>query len=389
MASRLFCVQDKSCKTRIVAMLDSYSQVALRPVHNMLEQMLRKFKTDFTFNHIKGVRYIRDHVGGVLSSIDLSNATDTIPVDLGLRLILDNASTLIDDKEGLVADLKSVMTLRDFDFDKKKYRYLTGQPMGSYGSFPMLAITNHLLLQMARVMSGFPVKTQAYAIVGDDIVISGKKIALNYTRLLAALNVPVNQNKLVEGVRTFEFCRRIVRDGKIASVPSWNVIYQAVKSKDPTPLVMIYQDYGYDHLTYPLLVRIFSRRSLRNMLAIHPELNLVGQPKVERIPNDVALHADRILGILDSIRNPGKDLVTDDPYLRRLNYEKTIVKMFASYIKKHKPWIGVAKCKANSFYLGYRDVYLDRKKIIRRVYRHDENTRSKRVRHLCMTKRSQ
>lgn len=97
--------------------------------------------------------------------------------------------------------------------------------MGSYSSFPLLALTNHLLVNMARILSGKPNKNSGYAIVGDDIVISGKDVADNYIALLEGLGVPINHKKVVIGNGTFEFCRRIVRDRKIESVPSWNVHY--------------------------------------------------------------------------------------------------------------------------------------------------------------------
>jgi hypothetical protein len=64
-ASRLVALQDKSCKTRVVATLDSYSQVALRPVHRMLELFIRKFRNDFTFDHFKGVEFLMT-LGGEL-----------------------------------------------------------------------------------------------------------------------------------------------------------------------------------------------------------------------------------------------------------------------------------------------------------------------------------
>lgn len=217
---KLLALQDKSCKTRIVATLDSYSQIALRPVHRMLSLVLGKFRTDFTHDHQAGVDYLRT-VGGELFSIDLSNATDTLPVDLGLALLQRQVDpALVPDPEQFVKDLKSLLTGAPFTYEKEKVSYRTGQPMGAYSSFPLLAMTNHLLVAMARVLAGFKPSRRSYAIVGDDVVISGRKIADNYIALLNALGVPINHRKVVIGHGTFEFCRRRVRDKVVQSVPS-------------------------------------------------------------------------------------------------------------------------------------------------------------------------
>jgi hypothetical protein len=205
-------------------MLDSYSQIALRPVHRMLSLLLRRIRNDFTQNHAGGVQKLRT-LQGELWSIDLSNATDTLPVDLGIEFLRKNTpKSEFPDVEQFCRDVKTLLTDRDFDYNGQKIRYTTGQPMGAYSSFPLLAVTNHLLINMARVRAGLPVGA-GYAIVGDDIVISGRKVAQNYIALLEALNVPINHSKVVTGFRTFEFCRRIVKDGVLRSVPSWNAIY--------------------------------------------------------------------------------------------------------------------------------------------------------------------
>jgi hypothetical protein len=374
----------------MVATLDSYSQIALRPMHRMLELFLGKFHTDFTKDHIGGVHKLLS-LGGELFSIDLSNATDTLPVDLGLRLILDQADPLlIPDTKQFCADVKSILTDRPFIYENMEVRYVTGQPMGAYGSFPLLAVTNHLLVALARVLAGFKPARRAYAIVGDDIVISGRKIADQYVALLEVLGVPVNHHKMVSGVGTFEFCRRIVREKKIQSVPSWNVLYQACRTGDPTPYVTLRRDYGMDPLPYSELSRIFRKRDLRNMLALREDLHLPGEPNIVRIPHSIVAHADRVLGILDSIKDPLKPFVSDDPYLKRLLYESKVRPVYASCFKKYKPWLGVLKAKANSFYLGYVSTYLDMRKTRSRIYNSmSAKSRTSKIRGLCMAKKSQ
>jgi hypothetical protein len=330
-------------------------------------------------------------VGGELYSIDLSNATDTLPVDLGIKLILDQVDpVLIPDAEQFCRDVKSILTDRDFMYENMKVRYSTGQPMGAYSSFPLLAVTNHLLVAMARVLAGFKKPARrSYAIVGDDVVISGKNIADHYVALLNALGVPVNHSKVVVGNGTFEFCRRRVRDRKVQSVPSWNVLYQSVKTGDPTPYVTLRKSYGMDPLPYSELSRIFRKKDLRNMLALREDLHLPGEPTIFRIPHKIVAHADRVLGVLDSIKDPVKPFVSDDPYLKRLLYEHKVRPVYLSCFKKYKPWYGILRAKANSFYLGYVDTYLNLRKTRSRIYNSmSAKSRTSKIRGLCMAKRS-
>lgn len=148
------------------------------------------------------------------------------------------------------------------------------------------------------------------------------------------------------------------------------------------------KSYGMEPLPYSELVRIFERRHVRNMLSLREDLHLPGEPHITRIPHKIVAHADRVLGILDKIKNPLKPFVSDDPYLKRLLYESKVRPVYASCFKKYKPWLGVLRAKANSFYLGYIDTYLDMRKTRSRVYNSmSEKSRTSKIRRLCMTKR--
>jgi len=320
-----------------------------------MDLLVRTFKSDYTYNHIGGVRRALTFQGE-LFSVDLSNATDTIPVSIGLRLISDFADTSIfPNLQQTVQDIKDVMVNRNFwhrssDLKTGGYdssiRYSTGQPMGAYSSFPLLAATNHLLVAMAKTRSGHDFhlvkggrrvpNRGGYVIVGDDIVIRNRKVAEEYIRLLGEFGIPANPKKLVVGVRTFEFCRRIVRDGVIVSVPSWNSYYQAIAGDDPTPIILLMRDYGMDLPRYTLLCRIFPRRRVRSMLALNPDIHLEGEPNIDRIPHDVVTHADRVLSVLDYIKDEREDFVSSDPYLARLSYAYHIAQRFRDQIKESK-----------------------------------------------------
>lgn len=48
---KLVCLSDKEGKTRVVALLDYFSQSVLRPLHFLVFDMLRKLPADLTFSH--------------------------------------------------------------------------------------------------------------------------------------------------------------------------------------------------------------------------------------------------------------------------------------------------------------------------------------------------
>lgn len=80
---RIGGIPDKEGKTRVIAMLDFWSQSALRPLHFFLFDILRRIPQDVTFSQGSFVDHVRRWGRGVtLYSVDLSSATDRFPIDL-------------------------------------------------------------------------------------------------------------------------------------------------------------------------------------------------------------------------------------------------------------------------------------------------------------------
>lgn len=356
-SSKLFIISDKSCKTRVIAIFDTFSQVALRPVHKMLQDQLNLYSKDFTYNHLKGIRNLNKK-GWWFYSIDLSKATDTIPRSLSFFILQHMVRHCVTDPQKFVDSVRKVLVSRNFNYGNKKYRYLSGQPMGAYGSFPLLSITNHFLalLSLKLTFGKLDLKRVNYSVVGDDIVISSndylvmKNWGEKYSEICNELNLPINSDKSLIGQNSFEFCRRIIVDNHIVSFPSWNSHFQSVKLGDPYSVCQLLADYGYDIPSYSSLISLHSNRRwmsgkiftyskcmVKNLLAM-TDLTLHGQPKVKKIPTDVLSHADRCLQIRDSIKKFDQlNLIeTEDPYVSRLNYNYKIVKTLNTYHQKYK-----------------------------------------------------
>lgn len=71
---------DKEGKTRVIAILDYWSQTALKPYHDALNNVLRRLPCDCTFNQSAFLEILPK--SAMFSSLDLSNATDRMPLAL-------------------------------------------------------------------------------------------------------------------------------------------------------------------------------------------------------------------------------------------------------------------------------------------------------------------
>jgi hypothetical protein len=81
--------------------------------------------------------------------------------------------------------------------------------MGAYSSWAMLALTHHVIVQVAALRVGWSVVFPFYCVLGDDIVIADAHVAESYRSLMTALGVPINMSKsLVSEKGCLEFAKR-------------------------------------------------------------------------------------------------------------------------------------------------------------------------------------
>jgi hypothetical protein len=81
--------------------------------------------------------------------------------------------------------------------------------MGAYSSFAILALANHVIVQLAMIDSGinYLPSTGQYAVLGDDVAINSDKVGRNYSDLMTSLGVEVNPVKGFLG-SLIEFAKR-------------------------------------------------------------------------------------------------------------------------------------------------------------------------------------
>lgn len=128
---RLVGISDLEGKTRVIAILDYFSQNALRPVHDFLFRILRQIPQDVTFSQGS----FKDKVdswgeGCTLYSLDLTAATDRFPIAV-ITAVLEGFFP-----REFVAAWQRVMVDHPFKVEGQDttISYSVGNPMGAYSS---------------------------------------------------------------------------------------------------------------------------------------------------------------------------------------------------------------------------------------------------------------
>jgi len=209
-------VNDPELKTRVVAILDWYSQEALRPFHEYLFDILKRIPMDRTFTQAP---YITNKpVGHNFHSLDLSSATDRFPMSLQAKLV----AALTSDEFSNA--WKHILIGYPYEATKPLsglHYYKAGQPMGGYSSWSTFTLCHHLVVYAAHRAAGVdPVKDPHYILLGDDIVIYHDDVAKHYKRLIRGLGVEVSNMKTHTSPKTYEFAKRWFHEGiEITGIP--------------------------------------------------------------------------------------------------------------------------------------------------------------------------
>lgn len=137
---------------------------------------------------------------GPYFSTDLESCTDRLPVVLQKRIL----EFIINDRERAEA-WKAILVDEPFTYKGESYAYAVGQPMGAYSSFPMMGLTNHVLIRISAARAGKPAWGR-YSVLGDDVCISDSGVNHEYRKILSELGVGISK-KSFEG-NLFTFAKR-------------------------------------------------------------------------------------------------------------------------------------------------------------------------------------
>jgi hypothetical protein len=135
--------QEAAGKMRVFAMVDPWTQWVLKPLHDGIFKILRRHPMDGTFNQLRPLA--RAHKWESLYSLDLSSATDRLPITLQKALL----SKLMG-SESFAKHWANLLVGRYYKAPGlPAVKYAVGQPMGALSSWAMLAYTHHFILQCA------------------------------------------------------------------------------------------------------------------------------------------------------------------------------------------------------------------------------------------------
>jgi hypothetical protein len=330
---RLSFFSDKEGKTRVVGILDYWTQTALLPLHKALNRVLRRIKTDCTFNQNHFLSILPST--GPYYSLDLHAATDRMPLCVQQRII---TKVIGEEKARAWA---SALTAMEFTISGQHHtsvKYGAGQPMGAYSSWPAMALTHHVLVRVAARRAGKTVFFTDYALLGDDIVIANEQVALAYKELLSTLDMPISEAKSHISLDTYEFAKRWIWRGSEITGFQVGGLFTAYKR-------------------YPLLHNFLSTQSQHGWIlpiGEHPDL-ISSILKVMRGPKFIGEHCDRIVALYMVFDKVLSELHTQ-------NWSMSVFNTLSQYMGIHAPWDNV---------LGYQETLrrgflLARKRLVER-----------------------
>jgi len=205
---RLSLKLEAAGKVRVFAITDWWSQCLLYPLHSSIFSFLKRTKTDGTFDQtapFKSLLKAIEECRFPAYSFDLSAATDRLPIQLQEQILASFVGKL------KAACWRGLLTGRPWYLKDHALFYGTGQPMGAYSSWAMLALTHHYVVQVAAWKCGWKKFYPFYAILGDDVVILRKDVAEEYYTLMTSFGVEINRSKsIVSEKGLMEFAKRLI-----------------------------------------------------------------------------------------------------------------------------------------------------------------------------------
>jgi len=215
--------EEAAGKVRLFAMVPSWFQILLEPIHSMIFKILRFIHQDGTFNQMGP---LRDHTKySSAFSLDLTAATDRLPLSIQVAILGELIGPDLAKAWGRLLTEIDYLLSNTFYGVREVLKYSVGQPMGALSSWAMLALTHHFLVQVAAWLSGVtPVGVwfKDYAILGDDLVIFNRVVADKYRWIISQIGMEIGLHKSVLSRKrsVLEFAKRIFMDGHdVSAIP--------------------------------------------------------------------------------------------------------------------------------------------------------------------------
>nr|QQM16242.1 putative replicase [Wunsystermes virus] len=208
--NRLAIFPDGLGKLRYVALSDFPTQSVLKRLHSILFRLLRSIQSDATYEQGKIYDWYKRNMDKPIFSLDLSAATDRLPLPLqGILMFKIFGSRTL---RMLWMILMMTCKFTNQDIIPNFVYYRAGQGIGIYSSWAMMAYTNHFLIRYAALCVGHK-GFKDYLILGDDIVIANDRVAESYHRLINNLGIEISKPKSVISTpkyKSLEFASKLL-----------------------------------------------------------------------------------------------------------------------------------------------------------------------------------
>jgi len=265
-------VYDPECKLRLIAIVDYYRQLFLKPINDRLFMLIKNLPQDRTFTQDPKTNWeVNSHS---FWSLDLSSATDRFPIHLQMRLLTYIFSSIKKLNIGLkdnefASNWRKLLVSQEFRTPMGgSVRYAAGQPMGSYSSWISFTLAHHLVVFYAAKLAGIKNFNQ-YIILGDDIVIKHDIVARNYIRIIERLGVKLSLSKTHVSKDTYEFAKRWFKGGiEITGIPMRGII-------DHISNPFIVYTILFDFFKVKGNLCIFSESLISNLFKLYKNLKLI------------------------------------------------------------------------------------------------------------------
>jgi len=200
---RISYFSDPDGKTRVIALGDYWSQTALKPVHDKVFSILKCIEQDQTFDQAQGLKELSLLTDTEKFCYDLSAFTDRFP----LKLIKEMMDIWWGPK--ISEAICNIFVAHPFDIEGQKVSYSVGNPMGFYASWGLTTLCHHFVIYWACQNLKRNWLVSSYKLLGDDIIIWDRDIALEYKKLCTLLGVDISEQKTIIGKTLFEFAKKI------------------------------------------------------------------------------------------------------------------------------------------------------------------------------------
>jgi hypothetical protein len=227
---RMNLLNEGGLKKRWVENTKHIIQHIVRPFGQRLYDLVKYSPWDCTFNENKGIDTIqlRLRQGLVCYSVDLSKATDKIPMDYNvavLNKLLGGVPDALNNIKVFNLIAKAHVLLPDIskrypEYNELYTRWGTGQPMGAFPSFAMLSLVHGIIL---FILNGYKYEND-FVIHGDDVVILNDTLFSKYVKFLTMSGMEYSPYKTIKGSTFAEMNSKIILADKVLTPVKWKEI---------------------------------------------------------------------------------------------------------------------------------------------------------------------